>query len=269
MATDKPELFPASPRVHYENAPLIQVTAQLRFPPLLSIESKPPVEFQERIRSHFPLMQKVPDGLPPGLPPEVAQVLRAQTAIAAYNFMVEDRTTTVTLTPQSLALSTTNYTRWEDFRNNLRVPLAALSDQYRPSFFSRIGLRYQNAIDRVRLGLSAVSWSELLRREILGELALPQLENNLEGVVDRKLRFKNPDGSGSVAIHHGLANVQGHDGLCYVIDTDFFTNEKKEIANAEAILNHFNELAGVAFRWCITDKLRGALRPTQLAAASG
>jgi hypothetical protein len=43
------QLFPPSSRVVYRRAPLIEVVCQLRFPTLLSIESKPPADFQERI----------------------------------------------------------------------------------------------------------------------------------------------------------------------------------------------------------------------------
>ena len=75
MAPRSNELFPPSPRVIYSKAPLVQVICQLRFPTLLSIESQPPVEFQERIRDHFPLLEKVTNPLQTQLPPEVFQAL--------------------------------------------------------------------------------------------------------------------------------------------------------------------------------------------------
>lgn len=264
MIEESARLFPPSPRVVYNKAPLVQVICQLRFPPLLSIESNPPASFQELIRSHFPLLEKASNPFPVDLPPEMVQMMRAQTGAITYQFLTEDRSSAVTLTPESLALSTNRYTRWEHFLDHLRVPLAALTETYRPSFFSRIGLRYQDAINRAALGLLGTPWSKLLRRDILGELALPQFEANPVLVAHRTFGARFPDGSGSIMMRHGLGNLEGVQEPCYMIDLDFFSEQKTEVADAEGKLTQFNAMAGCAFRWCITDILRDALEPTQL-----
>src|SRR5256885_3722562 len=62
------QLFPDSPRVIYGKAPLTAVICQLRFPPILRIESTVPADFQERVRTQFPLLDRpVQIGLTPGL----------------------------------------------------------------------------------------------------------------------------------------------------------------------------------------------------------
>jgi len=268
MPPNADDLFPPSPRVIYEKAPLVQVICQLRFPSLLSIEGSLPATFQERIRGQFPLSERGTNPLLAQLPSDVMQSIGVQVSTVVYQFLTEDRISTVTLTPESLALSTTKYVRWERFRDQLRGPLAALVDIYKPSFFSRVGLRYTDAIDRAQLGLTDVPWSRLLQPHILGELALPQIEANMENVVNRGIRIKIPDGSGSIHLRHGLGNVQGRNDICYMIDLDFFSEQKTEVANAEPTLDHFNKMAGRAFRWCITDVLRDALRPAALADAA-
>jgi uncharacterized protein (TIGR04255 family) len=265
MPASADELFPPSSRVIYGKAPLIQVICQLRFPSLLSIESQPPADFQERIRNRFPLLERGRSDLPADLPQEVLQAIGAQIPAVEYRFLTEDRVSTVTLTPQSLALSTNRYERWEHFLGQLRAPLTALNEIYKPSFFSRVGLRYTDVIDRERLGLQNTPWSRLLNPHILGELELPQFENWLDKIANRTIRVKIPDGSGSVLMRHGLGNVQGRKEICYTIDFDFSTEPKTEVQDAEAILNHFNAMAGWAFRWCITDTLRNALNPVDLA----
>jgi uncharacterized protein (TIGR04255 family) len=261
------ELFPPSPREVYERAPLIQVACELRFPHILKIE-QPPVEFQERIRQRFPLFEKgAAIQLPQGqaLSPEVLQIINAQLGSGtAYQFLTEDRVATVSLTPGAMALSTTKYTTWQAFVAELNHPLAALDDCFRPSFFSRIGLRYIDAINRDELGLANRTWSDLLRPEILGELAFPTFESFVES-VGHQLQLKLPDGSGSVTLRYGYANVQGKPGLSYMIDFDFFQSEKTEVRDARTVLDHFNRLAGRAFRRCIRDALRDALRPRPLA----
>lgn len=256
-------LFPETPREHYEKAPLVQVICQLKFPKLLIIESSPPAEFQEKIRARFPLMQQV-SNLPFNLPPEVSQMLGQQAGQANYQFMTEDRSHTIALNSESLSLTALTYKNWEGFEDNLKPALEALKQIYNPSFFTRVGLRYVDAIDRERLGLLNTPWSKLLKPELLGELSDLKFENSLEGLANRALRLKNPDGSGSILMQHGMAPNFGKSELVYVIDIDFFSEEKTEIHNGLGTLTQFNRLAGNAFRWCITPELRAALEPTVL-----
>lgn len=42
-------------RVKYNKCPLVEVTYQLNFPAILSIEAKEPVNFQEAIRKKYPV----------------------------------------------------------------------------------------------------------------------------------------------------------------------------------------------------------------------
>lgn len=263
MTVKSHKLFPDSPREIYTNVPLVQVICQLRFPPILRIEGQVPAEFQERIRVTFPLFERGVNPLASQLPPEMAQLIGQQIAGTSYLFHTEDRTSTVTLNPDFIALSTTKYERWELFRDQLRGPLSAAIEVYQPTFFSRIGLRYTDAIQRSTLGIQDEPWSRLLRPHILGELALPEFEHNLEG-ANRTIRLRLPDGSGSVAIRHGLGSVRASKELAYLIDLDFFAERRTEIEDAEPTLNHFNAMAGSAFRWCITDTLRRALGPIDL-----
>ena len=76
MTTDAGDLFPPAPRVFYRKAPLVQVTCQLRFQPILRITA-PPADFQERIRRQFPLLERVPSvDLPIQLPPGVMDAIQ-------------------------------------------------------------------------------------------------------------------------------------------------------------------------------------------------
>jgi uncharacterized protein (TIGR04255 family) len=255
--------FPSSPRVIYEKTPLTQVICQLRFPPLLRIEGEPPADFQERIRSLFPLFERTANVVLPDLPAEIVQLLGPGTGGTNYNFRTEDKTTSVSLQPGSISLSTTTYSRWEEFCRFLDPPLSALLDIYKPSFFIRIGLRYSNAIQRSRFGLDKSRWSELLRPEVLGELSLPEFEDHLQE-VKRSIRIKVPE-QGSIFFQHGLGVVAGQDERSYLIDFDFYTDQKTQVEHARPTLDRFNHQAGRAFRWCITDTLHRSMGPTELA----
>jgi len=256
------ELFPESPRVIYSNSPLTQVICQLRFPPILRIESDPPADFQDRIRTIFPLLERRAQnpGLPEGVPPEIARVLMGNLPSGpSYVFQTEDRRNTITLSPDALALSTTKYTRWEGFRKLLDPSLNALTDIYGPSFFSRIGLRYQNAIRRDALGLADRPWSELLIPAILGILAEPQFEANIQE-IRKAIRAKFPQDPGGLFVQHGFGGEKARDQNVYLIDFDFYT-EKTEVPHAVSILDKFHTRAGHAFRWCISPILHGSLGP--------
>jgi uncharacterized protein (TIGR04255 family) len=252
------ELFREAPRVFYEAAPITEVICQLRYPSILRIE-RTPDEFQDAVRHEFPLFQRAHNPALSQLPPEIIEAIGERVSPINYHFRTEDQTTTLSLSPDAIALSTKSYARWEDFRSLLRLALAALVRVYKPAFYNRVGLRYQNAIQRSRLGLEDQPWSHLLTPEVLGELSLPQFEEHVLE-VGHQLRARLPDGSGAVLLQHGLGKHPSGENV-YIIDLDFYTDQKTEVSNAEPILDFFNQRAGWGFRWCITDALHNALRP--------
>jgi len=261
-------LFPSSPRTIFSDAPLIQVQCQLRFPPILKIESAPPADFQELVRGRFPLLERgsAPPNLlgmlPPGqqLPIDLIQFLGSATGNATYLFHTADRTSTLTLTPSTIGLSTSSYKRWESFIGDFRPPFEALVKTYNPSFYTRVGLRYSNVIDRHALGLDSQPWSKLLRPALLGEIAEDGFEANLEQ-VSRMIRVRVPDLNSSMILRHGLGAQFNRQDLAYVIDIDLFSEETMETANVDSILNKFHDVAGHAFRWCIEKPVHDALGP--------
>ena len=255
------DLFPPTPRVLYSKAPLVQVTCQLRFPPILRIEKEVPADFQDKIRQAFPLFERV-GPLLQQIPPEVLQAIGRDVNPVVYHFISEDRLSTVELTPQSLGFTTRSYKYWETFRADLRLSLLALRAVYQPSFFMRAGLRYQDLIDRQKLGLDQVPWSKLLRTELIGELAIKELEDNVLG-ASRTLHVRMPSGRGTVLLRHGFGVIPGQPQTGYVIDLDFSTEQKTEATNVEHVLSGLHEEVGRAFRWCITRQLHDALGPTE------
>lgn len=268
--TSERDIFPDSQRVIYDRCPLTQVICQLRFPPLLRIEEKLPADFQERVRNQFPFLQKaVRTQLSGEIPRELAQLLGA-TALggaalsgAGYEFHTENRDYKLGLAQDSISLITTKYTRWEEFLNLLRPALAALIEFYDPSFYVRIGLRYQNAIQREAIGLGDHPWSNLLKPEILGELALPEFEKNFQEAW-RNIRVRIPPDNHGVLMQHGLGVLEGKTQTCYVLDFDFYADQKTGVRDAEPILDKFHRRAGRAFRWCIKPILHDALGPKPL-----
>lgn len=263
------DFFPHVAAVTYAKAPLEEVVCQVRFPTILRIDSELPSAFQDQVREAFPLFERVqllPEGMtPPQLPPEVAQLFGAGQPTGQYAFSTEDRSSSLTLTSQSFALMTKKYRRWDDFSALLRQPLALLLNIYKPAFFTRIGLRYKNVIDRDRLGARNESWSTLFRREIAAELSIPEMASNAQD-VRRMLRLKLTDAGEAMLLQHGLITVPGRNDPCYILDCDFYTNERTEVNRANDALAKFNDTAWRTFRWTISDRLHHLLEPAEVAA---
>lgn len=252
-------VFPESDRVIYERNTLAEVVCQLVFPTVLRIDATVPADFQDAVRASYPLFSKEQPSLPPGIPQELRQMFEADAAISgAYEFFSEDKVWKLSLTKDFVALTTSAYSQWEDFRRQLEGPLNALEAIYKPAFFLRVGLRYRNVIDRDLLGPDS-PWVQILKGQILGEMGDdvigPRIATASRTVV------VDIDNSARVRIHHGLGLDEQKQKPVYIIDADFHSTDRTEVCDAIATLNQFNSESGRLFRWCITDGYHKALGP--------
>jgi uncharacterized protein (TIGR04255 family) len=251
--------FPASDRVIYDKNTLNEVICQLRFPTILRISSTEPADFQDEVRAEYPLFERVDA---PGLPPEVLRLVGRDLALPThqqFQFADADKNWQITLTQDFLAITTKKYTKWEDFKEHLAKPLAALIAIYKPAFFSRIGLRYRNLIRRSKLGLEEKSWSQLLKPHISAELGSAEVSDFVDEATHEVVVRFNGDPA-RVHLRHGLVRLKT-DEQAYVIDSDFFTEERTEPNDAVKSLDTLNSRSGRLFRWCIEDSLHEAMDP--------
>lgn len=254
--------IPESERVIYRNNPLAQVVCQLRFPQVLRIASQTPAEFQDRIRDAYPHYEKKAPNVPPNAPAELARIvntLAPDASSVVHEFVSADRKWTVALSSGFVALDTRAYVHWQDFRDRVASVTAALRELYEPAFYTRIGLRYIDRINRSELGLADACWSDLLAPHIAGELGATEISSEIEHVV-RELKIRLPDEEGFLHVKHGFRNPDiAAKEQSFVIDADFFTEGQREIDDATGILERFNRSAGNWFRWCISSRLHQAL----------
>jgi uncharacterized protein (TIGR04255 family) len=112
--------FPDSPRVIYTRNPLVEVICQVRFARLLKIESELPVSFQETLRHQYPKLREVRSARLPDL---VANVIGVppNAITSTFEFVDRDDIWKASLTSTFLAVSTVQYTRWEDFLTRLHT----------------------------------------------------------------------------------------------------------------------------------------------------
>ena len=256
-------LFPESPRVIYQNNPLVEVICQLRFPLLLRIDTEPPANFQEALRGEYPILKLektlgINISIQGNIPPPGPTGLK-------YEFASEedDPIWKVVLANNFLALTTQRYQRWEEFRERLEKLITTLVEIYRPNFFTRIGLRYQDLIVRSKLGLKDYSWTDLLEPHLAGMFSPSGISE--QDILESLSVFRCPLSplGGFVQVRHGLKSRTDQDdgAFAYLIDSDFYTENQTGTSDALTILDDFNRQAGRLFRWCIKERLHEAMDP--------
>jgi uncharacterized protein (TIGR04255 family) len=254
--------FPEFERVIYRHNPLVEVVCQLRFSPILKIAHQEPVEFQDEIRSEYPLFEKVQP-----LPLEILNIAQQMgvslNSDLALSFKSEDQKWNLSITKDFISLGTSSYERYEQFKQRFEDAIRIFERIYKPSFYTRVGLRYRDLIIRSKLGIQDRLWSELISQHIAAELQDSELSPSIESLTKHLiLNVEN----GQISFKHGLVTIEDPQGNttenAYLIDADFYTEQKikgeKDVWN---ILNQFNQTAGGLFRWSITDVLHDAMQP--------
>ena len=258
--------FPITPREVYRKNPLDEVVCQFDFPPILEITSTSPVSFQNAIRDDYPWYDQQFLGLPepptdirdfmgslPGFPFAEAVV---------HQFSMEDRLKSIMLRQSSVSVIDRDYRDWTTFKPLVERCELVLRDCYAPSFYTRVGLRYRDVIDKTQYGIENTPWSDLLNPSFLGVLGDPNLAGDALQSQARVV-LKIPDvEEGIVIIQHGLPNDGGEGLNIYLLDADFYTERRCTTDDAFIAADKFNQWGGHLFRWAATKKLRDLLGPT-------
>jgi uncharacterized protein (TIGR04255 family) len=258
-------MFSQEPRQLYRTNQLAEVICQLRFPEILSIGAKLPVDFQEAIRDEFPqysARQEIPAPKMVGTPGNMT--LQNQPSSVNYRFASADEIWSVNLTSCFISLTCKRYDRWESFAKKLDKPLAAFIKLYKPAYFERIGLRYLNFISRKSLQMEDIPFSQLIEPCWLGPLG--QEDVSPAGVsrcsIDTELSLR---GGCRAKIHAGPGMVkhgnQPDPETKFILDLDLFMPGKLPVNLSAGSLQTLHAQAWSIFRGAITDTLHDAMEP--------
>jgi uncharacterized protein (TIGR04255 family) len=179
--------------------------------------------------------------------------------------LTEDTQRFISLTQEFVAVTEKQYRRWEDFRQEIYVARDAVEEVYQPAFYSRIGLRYQDVIDKAKIGLEDEPWSALIKPEFTGILGSPIVCEDIQQMRVESLIKVNEILGGWLHLRHGLIKPSPQRPEVYFIDADFFTEDREATRHVGTVLDTFNRLAGYLFRWAITGRLENALAPEPIA----
>jgi uncharacterized protein (TIGR04255 family) len=259
--------FPDVQKVFFKNNPLDQVICQLKFPPILRIDAGIPDDFQEEIRTDFPSYSKsnainiiIPPDFAGGVPVNIiGQMVQSADALN-HEFGSEDGSWKINLVRDFVALTTTQYGHWHEFREKFTIPLNALKKIYSPPYFLRVGLRYINIIKRSKVGLSDVPWSKLLQPHITGLLGTNEIGADVKNFETRHEVGLGNDNS-AVQIRTNFVQPINDQEICFQIDSDFFLMQKVSSGSEMDILEKFHENAARLIQWCISPILRDAMEP--------
>lgn len=258
-------MFSHAHRCIYRDNQLAEVICQLRFPEILSIGVKLPVDFQEAIRDAFPVYttrKEMPAPKITGMPGNLT--VEKQEPVTNYQFASADGVWRVNLTSKFISLACTRYTSWEEFAKKLDEPLVSFIKIYKPAYFERVGLRYVNFISRKALELEDVPFSQLISPCYLGPL-------NEEDVIETSVTRCSVDAEMNlragcrVKIHAGPGLVKRSgkpdNEVKFIFDQDLYMPGNIPVNGSVGALQTLHAQAGPIFRGAITDRLHEAMDP--------
>lgn len=229
-------------------SPLVHVVGQVRFPALTALAQGSPRwgEVAARLEDDYPLQQGA-DLL--GVGP-AANMRRFKDAAGEWFVSISD---------QFVALSTTAYTRRQDFLERFGAVWGSLLDVAKVPTVDRAGFRY---INQEQGEERVADVAAIIRPEILGLMAQPEMEGALLRQGLTQAQFDLAD-SGSLIVHAGILpagavldeTLPASQDRSWILDIDAFFERSSE-ASVEAVVATLGESAQRAygfFRRAITD----------------
>lgn len=247
--------FPEVDDIRLRRAPLIEVVAQVRFPPILRIANEKPVEFQEKIRRRFPEWMEEEQIVIASIPTE--QPTSVKKAPSIFRFRSADAKNTVSLAIDFYALSTTAYVHWSDFWAELQRLHAAAVAVYAPAYATRLGLRYINQLTISNCGVGSLEeLITLLHPDLVTLLFDKPWTLPLELLTQLILEGQNPPEK--LALRVGFKR----DPEPFVLlDLDYFVEGNLPFDRLEDFYQRAHDVIYRSFRWAIPEEKLGLFEP--------
>ena len=254
-------------RVEYQHNTLFNVVFQARFPEIMKIPQEAPVDFQDIVRkAGYPESGSNIPILPSHIPKELEEMIATD---KEFHFFSPEKDWQVSLGKNFIALACVgNYSNYADFRGRLGKVLQTFHESYEPSYFTRIGLRYRNIVNRTFLPHITKEVETFIPNHVFPELTT-SIVADIE-TLEKKSQFN--DGTVRATVVQVLSKVSGRFGQrrltnekSYIIDVDCFSESR--IGGINDVLTRcdiFKRLNWNIFQWSITDDLRDAMGRSQL-----
>ena len=248
--------FPSKPEVRLGKSPLEEVICQVKFAPILRISKDQPIELQESLRESFPGLL-VEQGVVlqlPGVGSSENPNVEATPKI--FRFLSKDKMTNVALAVDFIALTSREYTHWHEFLNRLMDVLGKVNEIYRPSFATRIGLRFVNRFTRKNTGSkNASEILDLFRSEFTCLIRSEPWTEPLEMLSQITLS----DGKARLAIRNRFGKDKSEP--YFLLDLDYYEEGQLPLDGLEPRIERYHSRIYEAFRWCLYDESLDKFQP--------
>ena len=255
MTAETPLVGEPPAEVPLENAPIVGVVAQLRFPPVVSIANMGFIgPFQESIRGDYGELQQETLRAPSF---QASSATITNQAAIVWRFTDADHDWRVSLGVDNIALDTGRYTSRDDFLQRFDVLVRALSDHIKPKRVQRLGIRYIN-----RVFGEPADVSGLFRAEVGSVMASP-LGRAVQHTVTDSV-FALPEDEGMLRTRWGWipagatidpAVVAVADRGSFLLDLDAF-DDAQQALDAHRVAQQataWSKRIYSVFRWAVTD----------------
>ncbi len=219
--------------VTYRRNIIQKAVCELKFPTLYGLErEKPPPALATALRKLYPEHSTL-DGVNVG-PAGVA-------ANFAYVFAEKKRGTQVVFRPSALSLETTKYQTFEDFINRLLVVVELAKGVIDADFFTRVGLRYINA-----LPFDQPTVNNWVNPQLVGALASGMFGTPEEygGRIAGRTEY------GGFGFTHGLGQNTGSGKLEYLLDFDLW-KEDVQLSEVREVVMRLHDQERRMFQWSL------------------
>lgn len=231
---------------------LQQVVCELRFPTLFELNaSQPDHRFARALRKGYPHhSHQVTE-----VSVEGASAERSHTHI----FKTKNLDWTVTLRSSAITIETSKYTSFQELMNRLKSMLEIAPQIIDSDFFTRIGLRYINAVPmNIEHGNTAQ-----FRGWIREGLASTLVEDDLGTLFEYSGRFAGKAEFGTFLFQHGVGYNQVSKKPEYVLDFDF-SSENIELDESIDVIEALHRHQFSMFMWSLGPKALEYLGPSDL-----
>jgi uncharacterized protein (TIGR04255 family) len=252
--------FPPYEDVRLQRSPLREVICQIRFPALLRIVEERPVAFQERVRQHFPELERQQEIRVETRPPAAEQSqLKLESPV--FRFTSRDGQTLASLGINFYAVSTTAYTHWSEFLDLILFVHRAACDVYELPYAARVGLRYINHITYGNTGATSPPglW-DILRPEITAMLR-SECWDIPEGMRSRLSLADEQDEKLTLQTAFVPDEGSTDQGPTMVLDLDYYAQGEIELDTVPDRCERYHEVLYRGFRWCIREDQLSVFQP--------
>jgi uncharacterized protein (TIGR04255 family) len=248
------------PKVKYEQNFLKEVVFQVRFEPILRLETEAPADFQSAIKERFPAVQAgqaieidASASVDKGFDAKVRSTRKT------WTFFTKDKTRSLTVESSALTLSYTVYKNFDEVQSDVDFLWERFQTIYSVETLSRIGLRYINVIE---IDGNPLDWAGLIAPTLLDMFAIPSPEDHgllraihtvFWGSEDTLVKFS-----------YGIYNTEFPAPPVhrqFILDYDCYSVAPKDARDIRDTLIQYITVIYGLFERGITNGLRDIMRP--------